>query len=103
MTLPFPCDKLNHIISKGEREREFLEIKENKSCIFNPMGGKRLPWGFAIGCAVRLVGYILSGRANHIPGHNTILKVQQYPAAEPHFYNIFSVVFFAFQPEKIVY
>ena len=28
----------NHIISKGEREREFLEIKENKSCIFNPMG-----------------------------------------------------------------
>ena len=27
----------NHIISKGEREREFLGIKENKSYIFNPM------------------------------------------------------------------
>ena len=25
-------------ISKGEREREFLGIKENKSYIFNPMG-----------------------------------------------------------------
>ena len=31
-------DMENHIISKGEREREFLEIKENKSYIFNPMG-----------------------------------------------------------------
>ena len=28
----------NHIISKGEKERKFLEIKENKSCIFNLMG-----------------------------------------------------------------
>ncbi len=28
----------NHIISKGERAWKFLEIKENKSCIFNPMG-----------------------------------------------------------------
>ncbi len=28
----------NHIISKGEKERMFLGIKENKSCIFNPMG-----------------------------------------------------------------
>ena len=28
----------SHIISKGEREREFLGIKENKSYIFNPMG-----------------------------------------------------------------
>ena len=27
----------NHIISKGEKEREFLGIKENKSYIFNPM------------------------------------------------------------------
>lgn len=28
----------NRIISKDEKERMFLEIKENKSCIFNPMG-----------------------------------------------------------------
>ena len=28
----------NHIISKGEKEQMFLEIKENKSYIFNPMG-----------------------------------------------------------------
>lgn len=58
--------------------------------------------GGAIGCAVCLVGYILSGRANHIPRHSIILTVRQCPDAEPHFYNIFSVVFFAFQPEKIV-
>ena len=36
----------NHIISKGEKEHRFLKLKENKICIFNPMGGKRLPWGF---------------------------------------------------------
>ena len=28
----------SHIISKGEKERMFLGIKENKSYIFNPMG-----------------------------------------------------------------
>jgi hypothetical protein len=28
----------NHIISKGEKKRMFLGIKENKSYIFNPMG-----------------------------------------------------------------
>ncbi len=28
----------NHITSKGERERMFLGIKENKCYIFNPMG-----------------------------------------------------------------
>ena len=31
-------DMENHITSKGEKERMFLEIKENKSYIFNPMG-----------------------------------------------------------------
>lgn len=33
----------NHIISKGEKERKFLEIKENKICIFNPMGVCKKP------------------------------------------------------------
>lgn len=33
---------MNHIISKREKKRMFLEIKENKSYIFNPMG----VWGF---------------------------------------------------------
>ena len=44
----------NHIISEGERERTFLEIKENKSYIFNPMGGKRLPWGLYYGLIVKI-------------------------------------------------
>ena len=34
-------------ISKGEREREFLGIKENKSCIL-PHGSVWLPWGFTV-------------------------------------------------------
>ena len=42
------------IISKGEKERKFLEIKENKSCIFNPMGGKRFPWGSYYGLTVKI-------------------------------------------------
>lgn len=29
---------MSHITNKGEKERMFLEIKENKSYIFNPMG-----------------------------------------------------------------
>ncbi len=36
----------NHTINKGEREQKFLEIKENKSCIINPMG----VCGFHGGC-----------------------------------------------------
>ncbi len=31
-------DMESPITSKGEKERMFLEIKENKSYIFNPMG-----------------------------------------------------------------
>ncbi len=29
---------MSHITNKGEKERMFLEIKENKSYIFTPMG-----------------------------------------------------------------
>ena len=43
-----------HIISKGEKERMFLGIKENKSYIFNSMGGKRLPWGSYYGLIVKI-------------------------------------------------
>ncbi len=28
----------NHIISKDKKEHRFLKLKENKICIFNPMG-----------------------------------------------------------------
>ena len=44
----------NHIISEGERERTFLGMEDNKSCIFNPMGGKRLPWGVYYGLIVKI-------------------------------------------------
>lgn len=43
-----------HIISKGEKEQMFLEMEDNKSCIFNPMGGKRLPWGSYYGLIVKI-------------------------------------------------
>ena len=36
-----------HITSKGEKEQEFLGIKENKSCIL-PHGSVWLPWGFTV-------------------------------------------------------
>ena len=32
----------------------FLGIKENKSYIFNPMGGRRLPWGSYYGLIVKI-------------------------------------------------
>lgn len=44
----------NHIISKGEKERMFLGMEDNKSSIFNPMGGKRLPWGSYYGLIVKI-------------------------------------------------
>jgi len=37
----------NHIISKGEKERKFLEIKENKSYILTPWECV-FPWGFTV-------------------------------------------------------
>ena len=44
----------HHTISKGEKEQMFLEMEDNKSCIFNPMGGKRLPWGLYSGLIVKI-------------------------------------------------
>ena len=32
----------------------FLGIKENKSCIFNPMGGRRLSWGSYYGLIAKI-------------------------------------------------
>ena len=29
-------------------------MEDNKSCIFNPMGGKRLPWGSYYGLIVKI-------------------------------------------------
>ena len=92
----------------------FLEIKENKSYIFTPwecvasMGlfmtiESMLCKDSIVGFLFLMEGCILSVHANHIAGRSTILTAQQYPASEPHFYNIFSVVFFAFQPERIIY
>ncbi len=46
---------------------------------------------------------ILLVHANHIPGRNTTLTEPQCSAVELHFYNTFSVVFFAFLLERIVY
>ena len=43
-----------HIISKGEKERMFLWIKENKNYIFNPHGSLRLPWGLYYGLIVKI-------------------------------------------------
>ena len=37
----------NHITSKGEKERMFLEIKENKSYILTPWECV-FPWGFTV-------------------------------------------------------
>ena len=37
----------NHIISKGEKERMFLGIKENKSYILTPWECV-FPWGFTV-------------------------------------------------------
>ena len=67
---------MNHIISKCEREQEFLRIKKNKSCVFNPMGvcgfhgvllfmaiESMLCTGSAVGSAVLLAGCIQLGRA----------------------------------------
>ncbi len=39
---------MSRIISKGEKEQMLFGIKENESYIFNPMGGRQLPWGFAV-------------------------------------------------------
>jgi hypothetical protein len=47
-------DMESHIISKGEKKQMFLEMEDNKSCIFNPMGGKRLPWGSYYGLIVKI-------------------------------------------------
>ena len=47
-------DMEHHTISKGEKEQMFLEMEDNKSCIFNPMGGKRLPWGSYYGLIVKI-------------------------------------------------
>ena len=44
----------SHIISKGEKERMFLGIKENKNYIFNPHGSLRLPWGLYYGLIVKI-------------------------------------------------
>lgn len=86
----------NRIISKGEKERMFLEMEDNKSCIFNPMGGKRLPWGLYYGLIVKIhskmvlkirlhirleefgfYGNVQIRKENHavkdVPGHEKIL------------------------------
>ena len=86
----------NHITNKCEKERMFLEIKENRSYIFNPMGGKRLPWGSYYGLIVKIhskmvlkirlhiqleesgfYGNVQIRKENHavkdVPGHEKIL------------------------------
>ena len=56
----------NHIISKGERERIFLGIKENKNYIFNPHGSLRLPWGLYYGLIVKIHSKMLLKIRLHI-------------------------------------
>ena len=48
------CVMESHIIPKCEKKRMFLGIEDNKRCIFNPMEGKRLPWGLYYGLIVKI-------------------------------------------------
>ena len=56
----------SHIISKGEKERMFLGIKENKNYIFNPHGSLRLPWGLYYGLIVKIHSKMLPKIRLHI-------------------------------------
>ncbi len=61
----------SHTINKGEREQKFLEIKENKCYILNPMGVCGFHGVFAIVLVVLLVGCIRLGHADCILIHST--------------------------------